>query len=158
MASSGFEPANLGTNGQHATPRPQKLICRKVYSFMFIRLSSYNNLVTLIAYIYIYISLYILFICIFIYINSPFREVDARLVIQNFVWNWQIESASSHNNKCFKTRFQLADGLSKLSLTWKFSDGHFTIICKVPPHTWFVRDQLLLKTRNFNDISRSLGN
>jgi len=24
MASAGFEPANLGTNGQHATPRPPK--------------------------------------------------------------------------------------------------------------------------------------
>jgi len=25
MASAGFEPANLGTKGQHATPRPPKL-------------------------------------------------------------------------------------------------------------------------------------
>ena len=24
MASAGFEPANLGTNGQHATPTPPK--------------------------------------------------------------------------------------------------------------------------------------
>ena len=26
MASAGFEPANLGTKGQHATPRPPKLL------------------------------------------------------------------------------------------------------------------------------------
>ena len=26
MASVGFEPANLGTKGQHATPRPPKLL------------------------------------------------------------------------------------------------------------------------------------
>ena len=27
MASAGFEPANLGTKGQHATPRPPKPYC-----------------------------------------------------------------------------------------------------------------------------------
>jgi len=26
-ASAGFEPANLGTKGQHATPRPPKPLC-----------------------------------------------------------------------------------------------------------------------------------
>ena len=29
MASAGFEPANLGTKGQHATPRPPKFAWRK---------------------------------------------------------------------------------------------------------------------------------
>jgi hypothetical protein len=27
MASAGFKPANLGTKGQHATPRPPKPLC-----------------------------------------------------------------------------------------------------------------------------------
>ena len=30
MASAGFEPANLGTKGQHATPRPPKDTCNKI--------------------------------------------------------------------------------------------------------------------------------
>jgi hypothetical protein len=30
MASSGFEPANLGTKGQHATPRPPKPLFQEV--------------------------------------------------------------------------------------------------------------------------------
>jgi len=29
-ASAGFEPANLGTKGQHATPRPPKLLVRNM--------------------------------------------------------------------------------------------------------------------------------
>ena len=29
-ASAGFEPANLGTNGQHATSRPPKPLCIKL--------------------------------------------------------------------------------------------------------------------------------
>jgi hypothetical protein len=29
--SAGFEPANLGTKGQHATPRPPKLLAPQVY-------------------------------------------------------------------------------------------------------------------------------
>ena len=30
-ASPGFEPANLGTKGQHATPRPPKLVKKTPY-------------------------------------------------------------------------------------------------------------------------------
>jgi len=30
-ASAGFEPANLGTKGQHATPRPHKPLCTYYY-------------------------------------------------------------------------------------------------------------------------------
>ena len=30
-ASAGFEPANLGTKGQHATPRPPKLMIHSLY-------------------------------------------------------------------------------------------------------------------------------
>ena len=31
MASAGFEPANLGTKGQHATPRPPKPLYIYIY-------------------------------------------------------------------------------------------------------------------------------
>ena len=35
MASAGFEPANLGTKGQHATPRPPKLLLDvQLHSFL----------------------------------------------------------------------------------------------------------------------------
>ena len=30
-ASAGFEPANLGTKGQHATPRPPKLLKTQIH-------------------------------------------------------------------------------------------------------------------------------
>ena len=33
MASAGFEPANLGTRGQHATPRPPKPIPNIIYEY-----------------------------------------------------------------------------------------------------------------------------
>ena len=32
-ASAGFEPANLGTKGQHATPRPPKPLMDKKFPF-----------------------------------------------------------------------------------------------------------------------------
>jgi hypothetical protein len=34
-ASAGFEPANLGTKGQHATPRPPKPLSRQSWSLLF---------------------------------------------------------------------------------------------------------------------------
>jgi len=34
-ASAGFEPANLGTKGHHATPRPPKSLCR-MYICMYV--------------------------------------------------------------------------------------------------------------------------
>ena len=79
----------------------------------------------------------------YIYMYIPFREADARLVIQNLVRDCQIEFSSSRNNICFNNLFQLAVGSSKFSLTRKFSNGYFTIICKVTSHTWFVWDRLL---------------
>ena len=33
-ASAGFEPANLGTKGQHPTPRPTKLLNKNTYIFL----------------------------------------------------------------------------------------------------------------------------
>ena len=33
-ASVGFEPANLGTKGQHATPRPPKQMCIYIYIYI----------------------------------------------------------------------------------------------------------------------------
>ena len=36
-ASAGFEPANLGTKGQHATPRPPKPICTVISIIIILR-------------------------------------------------------------------------------------------------------------------------
>ena len=41
-ASAGFEPANLGTKGQHATPRPPKPIC--MYICVHIILCTYPSM------------------------------------------------------------------------------------------------------------------
>ena len=35
-ASAGFEPANLGTKGQHATPRPPKPLAYKVHEYLIV--------------------------------------------------------------------------------------------------------------------------
>ena len=42
MASSGFEPANLGTKGQHATPRPPKLLFT-LYSSIIVVFAKYET-------------------------------------------------------------------------------------------------------------------
>jgi hypothetical protein len=43
-ASAGFEPANLGTKGQHATPRPPKtLTCTYFILFLSIKLHWYTT-------------------------------------------------------------------------------------------------------------------
>ena len=35
-ASAGFEPANLGTKGQHATPRPPKPVGISLFIYAFV--------------------------------------------------------------------------------------------------------------------------
>ena len=37
-ASAGFEPANLGTIGQHATSRPPKPLIFQTYSYIFLEI------------------------------------------------------------------------------------------------------------------------
>jgi len=50
-ASAGFEPANLGTKGQHGTSRPRKPLYIYIYIYLFIYLFIYFNvLVTKLFY------------------------------------------------------------------------------------------------------------